>query len=278
LSGRQARLRLRRIGVVLTGEGLDAETLERVAVLAAEAAAEMSGVFVEDSELLRLSGLPFAREISRSTSVARRLEGETVERELRVQASAAERALARVAERAGVAWRFRTARGTVTAVLGEAAGEVDLMVLGARREVLSSGALGRAAPRAGSAARRSAPVGVVYDRSGPAHRALALAARLAREHGAPLGVFVVAASQAAAERLRERARSELAGAEPAGSDLSGTPARLRRLVRPTLAALLDALEAEGAQAVVLPGTRAMLEPAALRRLGQDLSCPAFVVR
>ena len=68
----------RRILVVLDASPFGLEALEAAAGLAARLRAELQGLFVEDVDLLRLAGLPFARELAYSSS-QRRLDVATME-------------------------------------------------------------------------------------------------------------------------------------------------------------------------------------------------------
>jgi len=262
---------MRRIAVALGAEEADAELLERMSWLAAEMAAELSGLFVEDLDLLELARLPFAREVSYMTSTERRLETAELERQLRIQAAAVERALARSAERAGVSWSFRVTRGQVHARVLEAIAEADLLVLAAAgvrlpRPLAASPERGRGpwAP----AARRS-PIAVVLDRSAAGRAALELGARLADAEGRPLQVFIVAGTLALAERLRETARSLLG---------DGRAVSYRRVPRHGMSVVARTLRAEAPALAVMGVRRALLSPEAIRTLRQELNCPALLVR
>ena len=83
--------RPRRVTIALGPSTHDGQSLRALARLAREGAAELTGLFVEDDDLLRIASLPFAVEVCRATSVRRRVELAEVERQLRTQAAAAER-------------------------------------------------------------------------------------------------------------------------------------------------------------------------------------------
>jgi hypothetical protein len=104
-----------------------ARTLDAVAQAAAALEAELTGLFVEDVELLHFAGLPFAREIGAFS--ARALDVRTMERRLRSQAEEARRALAAAAEGKPLRWSFRVERGSVPARVRSALAEADLVVL-----------------------------------------------------------------------------------------------------------------------------------------------------
>jgi len=205
--------RIKRIAVAVAGAHPRPQLLEAITALAAESAAELSGVFLEDEDLLRLAELPFAQEISRVTSTARPLHAAALQRELRVQAASAERLLAGTAERLGVAWSFRIARERIVAELRASSEEADLLLVSAGRQPLGEGrGLSRHGPPARAA--QSERIVVAFDRSASGRRALATAGRLAAERRAALIVLCFAGTGPAAQRLQARAR-ELLGRQPA---------------------------------------------------------------
>jgi hypothetical protein len=65
--------------------------LEAAVRLAAATRAQLQGLFVEDEDLLRLAGLPFAREIDCLSASLRQLHAATMERALRTAAIEAQR-------------------------------------------------------------------------------------------------------------------------------------------------------------------------------------------
>lgn len=121
---------IRRILVALDASAASLAALESAAALAARFEAELLGLFVEDINLLRLAGLPFARELSYVQGLARRLEAPDVERAMRVRARLAQEAFARVVTRLSLRSSFRVVRGQVVAELLRAATQADLIALG----------------------------------------------------------------------------------------------------------------------------------------------------
>jgi hypothetical protein len=117
---------IRRITVV-QGSAQGARALDAVAETAAALEAELTGLFVEDVELLHFAGLPFAREIGAFS--ARALDVRTMERRLRSQAEEARRALAAAAEGKPLRWSFRIERGSLREQVRGALAEADLVVL-----------------------------------------------------------------------------------------------------------------------------------------------------
>jgi nucleotide-binding universal stress UspA family protein len=140
-------MRARRILVALDGSSESRAALAAAARLGISTGAGLAGLFVEDVELLRLAGLPFAREAGLASGVFRRLETSDIERRFRVAAERAREALREVAEESGLTSSFRIARGRVIPELLAAALEADVVAAGKRS------AHGPAGRRLGATAR-----------------------------------------------------------------------------------------------------------------------------
>ena len=121
---------LRRIVVSL--DGSDKATLDRMVDLARELEAELVGLFVEDTELLSLAALPFG-ETGYPTALRRALDVEAMERSLRAQARRIHRELdARLAGNR-IKWTFEVVRGRLAAALASIAAEGDIVFVQAAR-------------------------------------------------------------------------------------------------------------------------------------------------
>jgi len=250
---------------MLGGTDADRAALEALNLLAAETSAEIQGLFVEDSELLDLAGLPAAREFCRLTHRERQLQAADLERQFRIQARIAEQALAAIAGRTGQAWSFRTVRGVLVTLLLETIKEMDLMLLGATRRTLPLP--GRPVP-ATLSRPACRPVTTVFDGSAAASRALGVAVRLAKAGGQALTVLLVADNPDKLELLQGQATAEL-GAHPA---------RFHGLVDPGLHELLTAVRGERAGALVLGLSERLLSQETIELLRNRLSCPAILVK
>lgn len=265
--------RIRRIAIALGSESLDAGALERIARLAAGMRAEMAGLFVEDISLLHLAALPFAAEFCRFTQRHRPLQGAELERQLRIQAAAAQRALAAAAQQAGVKWSFRVTRGPVATLLLEAAAEMDLLALGgSRRLVPGTGDLGLVAAAAAQRALRAEaadrPVVAICDETTSGHRSLEVARDLADADTRALTVVLIAPDEVAGARLRRQVAQRV----------GARPVRYRQAADWTVDALLDLVRSEKAATLVLPASPPVLQPAVFNRLREGLRCPALLVR
>lgn len=96
---------------------------QAIARLAREMQAELLGLFIEDVELLRFAGFPFAAEVGFPSAARRAVDVGGLERQMRAQARALEEALAAILGPAPEGWRFRVERATpqraVAAALAE---------------------------------------------------------------------------------------------------------------------------------------------------------------
>jgi hypothetical protein len=272
LSNGEQTARTRRIAIVLGSDVPDARELERIARLAAGMRAEIAGLFVEDIDLLNLAALPFAAEFCRFTQRHRPLEGAEIERQLRIQAAGAQRALAAAAKHAGVKWSFRVSRGSMAALLLQAAAEVDLLALGSSRRIWlrgsDLGSAGEAAHRALPAEASQRPLVVVCDDTRGGKRALEVAEHLAEADARALTVLLIASDEEGVEQLR-RDVAQLLGERPA---------HYRRVVDPTVGALLSTVRSQNAAVLVLPASIPILEAPAFKLLREGSSCPVLLVR
>lgn len=213
---------IRRILVALDASPDSRAAAEAAAELAALLEAEVQGLFVEDAELLRLVESPLARQVNLLTAAPGGVEAEDVESQLRVHAKKARAALGRSADRAGIPWSFRVARGGVVSEILAAAAEADLVSLGrigwTMRHKHALGTTVRALiARRGRVLllERSVtvrpPIVVLHDGSDAGIDALELAVHMASKRRDPLRVLLVGedeerARAAVAERLGEGAQ------------------------------------------------------------------------
>jgi len=272
----------RRILVALDASPHSLAALEAAVALAADLKAELLGLFVEDADLLRLAGLPFARELGLYSTTPRPLDEPQVERQLRARAHRAEQALASAAGRAQVSWSFRVARGMIAAELLAAAVEADLISLGrtgwslagrrrvgsTARAVLSLAPLPALVVRQGIHLRL--PIMAVYDGSALAGKALATAGRLAQGKEGDLLVLVAADTPQESGRLQAQAGEWL--------QARGIQARFRQLTEASVSRLVQALKTEGCGTLILPAEIALLRDEALSTLVEELDCPMLLIR
>lgn len=271
---------IRRILVALDASHHSLAALEAAAELAASLEAELQGLFVEDINLLRAAGSPVAREVRYPYVAGERLDQARMERQLRAQATQAQRALAATCERRRIKWSFRVVRGEVTAQVLEAAMEADLLSLGkASRPLIQRIRLGSTARAAAARSPRSVlliqsdavvrpPVVIVYENSRASRRALLMAAQLAQKQGEYLSVLILAHPGDNAQRLMNQVANWLRGQTLA--------VRSQLLPGDSVQMLARAVQAERSGMLVL--SVAALQPDALHALLDEVTCPVLLVR
>jgi nucleotide-binding universal stress UspA family protein len=261
---RRTTVAVRRIVVAADASQPGRIALESAIRLAQRLQAELEGLFVEDSDLKRLSELPVAREIRFGAGGFGR-PASSVAEDLRNESMRLRHRFEEQASRARIKATFRVAEGRIEHSIVQLGGEADLLVVGlARRRAWSLFGVSE-----GQAEFANRPL-VLYDGTDGAERALDLAARLAADDEAALAVVVRAGNEADALRLRRRAAQRLAE--------HGQGARFRQAAAPTLAALSQAVAALGASVLVISSEDALLEGEGFRRLTDEMTCPVVVVR
>jgi nucleotide-binding universal stress UspA family protein len=254
-----------RIIVALDASPHSLSALRAAAQLAAAMQAELHGLFVEDTRLLRLCNSPFGREIGIFTASVRPLENVAVERQLRVMAGELRHLLARVAAEVQVRWSFHVRRGGIEQELLAEAADALLLSLG-RASWLARQGIGSTANTLirqtqrpllllGDREELRYPLTLVYDGSPSAERALALAIRLAARSPEPLHVLLVAPANTAAD-LQEALSLVLRQAEitPVITTLE-TPSATAPAQRDHGQEILDAI---GKHSAILPAAYAAL--------------------
>lgn len=188
----------RRIVVGLDASPASLDALAAAAAVAGRLRADLAGIFVEDEDLLRLAGLPFAGVVRVPSGVREGLDLAQAEAELRALAARAREALERAASAHRVACTFRVARGGVVGEVLAAAEAADLLVLGAGGHRRSGTAGAGETARAAAARARSSvlvlrrggrlgePIVAIDDGTPAAARAAAVARALSGEPGPTL--------------------------------------------------------------------------------------------
>jgi nucleotide-binding universal stress UspA family protein len=249
--------RIRRILVALDASPQSVEVLRGAALLATGFEAELCGIFVEDSELFDLPGLPFVREVRVVSARVELLNAEQLAREVRALARRARRLLEEQALEAGLRWSFRTVRGRVVHELLSAAQDVDLVTLG------GAGFRRLAGRRFGSTAR---------ELSRRLSRPLLLMHRGDAMH---VPVCIVHGATASASRALETARRVAAALNGAlhvfpAPEAGATPRSARSLAA--------AVGARGAGLLVMAADEPLLEGDGLQALFDELRCALLLVR
>jgi nucleotide-binding universal stress UspA family protein len=241
---------IRRILLAVDASPGSLTALEAAVDMAAKVEAELSGLFVEDEDLMRLAESPFARQILYPSAAQAATSRASLEREMKLQAQRARDTLAKAAQRAHIRWSFRSVKGKVTPQLLAAAEQGDVLLLLATQRM-----------RLGNI-----PVAVYYDNSPASNRALLTAARLAGLRGASLTVLL-AAPETERAALRHHADEQLAG--------SSVALRYRRVAPQDPAGILNALHGDRTGLLVIPSRAPFHEPEALEKLLRMIETPVL---
>lgn len=266
----------KRILLPFDAGGAAAADLEAAIRLAARFRAELVGLYIEDSELLRLAELPCARETVHLSAATRPLSRAGMARALRVRAEIVRARLQERATRAQVAWSFRVVQGELLAEqLGAAAGS-DLLILevGGQRARPRRGA-GRATRRyfahaactvwlRHAPATDERPVVALLDDVPTSLRVLAVASQFARRDGKHLLVMIPAGDRADFERRAGQAGAMLAA--------QGLEAELQPLAREAAADLIQVVAAAQGKLLVLGRDSPLASGESYQRLLEDLPC------
>jgi hypothetical protein len=242
--------------------------MDLAAGIAALLKAELEGIFVEDTELIRLAGLPFLRELRLATLDESALDAERLQRELRATAKRVRESLEQSARASGVGCSFRVWRGDLGAEILAAAVDAELFALGriGRFAPLRSRPKGVRAPR--PAADRT--VGVLFDGSDASVRALTTAAELARNRRAALSVILEPRPGMDAKALWAQAAEVLLGiptrAQLVESESDGTAALARTIV------------SAGIDLLVVDSENPMLAAPSLWECLEAIDCPILIHR
>jgi len=257
-----------------------AAVLQASVELAASLGAAVTGIFIEDINLVRLAQIPFAREISFFTLSLRRLELPELERQLRAQAGQMRKLLAAYAARAGVSWDFRVVRGSVATEMLAASVGADLVVLGRRGRSLihKMGSTARFIVSQGRGMtlileqgdRLDLPVAVFYDGSRISGKALEAAIQLVKLREGRLSVFILAEVKDRAQEIEMDAMAHLGA--------YGLAANFRIVFYPTLAKLRHLIRIEGGGPVVLPLAEGSIPADELYELISEIPNPVLLVR
>lgn len=273
----------RRVVVLLDDSRASRAALEAAVELAVREQAELIGLFVEDTDLLRSASLPFGREIGLTSGSIRPINLDELERRLRRQAEDVRRRLAAIGHRHSVRWRFQVSRGRPDAAMLSATTPDDLLVVtrvGWRRRP-GAGFGSPAADRIASGARCSVmilseripagdrPVLVLYEGSEAGRRILAAAARLASHASEGLVILLPASSDDPGEILETAARQ--------WAQHHGARVRFLRLGREDAGTLVALLRRERGRALVLGRESRAMRTAAGRSLLDEIDTPVVVV-
>ena len=121
----------KRILIALDSSSQSLAALDAAVEIAHQRGGELLGVFVEDSELLRVTACNVAVEVGASAAQSRDLQHSDLESIFRSLAAHAKQSLELAAERRRVPWDFQVIRGQVEETFSELIKDADVTALGA---------------------------------------------------------------------------------------------------------------------------------------------------
>lgn len=271
-----------RVVVLLDGSRRAQLLLDEAAQLAKREGAELVGLFVEDTELLRAASLPFGGEIGLVSGSLRPVAPEALERRLRQQAQRLQTLLAATAGRHALRWRLEVNRDRLEAATLAATMADDLLVLyrAGWRHPPEGGVASRTLSRMLSAARcrvmmlgervpaDAHPILVFQAPDAAGQRAMNEALRLAQITNQELLVLL--------PRDGEQEKRIRAAIEAWGARLGRRP-RCIPFEGEDIATLVALLRRERAGALVLPREHALLRGVAGERLLEASNTALIVV-
>jgi nucleotide-binding universal stress UspA family protein len=260
----------RRITVTLDASESGRPPLETAARLAAILGAELEGVFVEDINLIRLSGLPFLREFRPWSIADEQISSQRMQRELRTLARRAEQMLERVASESGVPWSFQVWQGRPEAASLLKAFGAEILSLGRISSRVTSHMLAPARRLTPPSRKPDTSISVLFSGSEQAVRAVATACSLASDMGARLTVMLPAIPAQAVPALKEQALAILKqhGQAARCVELAGVDAQSLRL----------AADATGPSILITEAEHPLLLQAGLDQCLDALFCPVLLIR
>ncbi len=274
---------VQRILVALDASPHSRAALYEAAQLAERLQAELEGIFVLDTELLRLGELPIARETGMTSATRRAIDLRAMERALERQAAQAQAVLELAAQQHRIRSTFRLLRGNVAAEVLAAAANADLLALGRQGQSAVSGrrlgsTVRRIAAQAGCSVlvlaqvpRAGQCVIAVYDGSEQARASLAYALHQARHREENLTVMLSGAIDSLSDLRTEasQALTEEAGDAPPNVTFDS--------IRPGASgALSEAVKRHNCGLLVIPHTSALLPD--YEELLRSVGCPVLLTR
>lgn len=242
---------------------------------------EIVGLFVEDINLLQVSGMSVAREITFEGGAVRQPDPARTEQQFRAHAARMRAVFEKAVRTIGGLHSFRVARGELRKELLKTAAEVDTLILahsrshfGARLSIRAQlGELLVHGPRTlvlvQERWRTGESVAVMFDGSAVSETALRTASALAASERVSLSVWLPVVDDETRARLQSQAEAVLGDARHL---------RFRTVAADDIRAMARAADAEGARALVLPGGDTEATARRVPALLDRLSCSLIVVR
>lgn len=209
------KIKINHILVALDASTANRSILQAGVTLANRFDARLKALFIEDTDLLHMAGLPFVREVVYGLPSGRAINVAGMERSIRTQTAHLRKLVETVAQQNHIEITFDVLRGNVAKMLCDASRHTDLLVIGKNtqlmersqkvgnitRLVLSSASCNLVVLQYGSNIER--PVVVSFTGSEASQHALSLATELAHEDHNLLIVLLPSVDDAKYQQLSE---------------------------------------------------------------------------
>lgn len=246
------------------------------------AAAEILGLFVEDINLLELSQLPVAREITFEGPATKLIESQNIERQFRAHSNRMQNLFERAVKNIGSMHSFQVTRGELRAELLKISSDCDTLVLSYSRrqfgprltirtrlaDLLESGPPTLVFVQ--EQWRTGQRVATLFDGSEQSLEALRIAASIAVSEGLELSVWIPDVGDDSRQELAARVREHLSG--------SKTRYSLRTLETDNVDDLVNAAGQDKPRVLVLPVIRATKTRERIAELLDRVNCSVIVTR
>jgi hypothetical protein len=253
--------------VILLDKPQSRELLSLGATIASLLQAEIEGVFVEDDRLIRLTGLPFLRELRLESRNEVRLDPARLIREWRAIAKQAREVLEDFATRAGLSWSFRVWRGEYDSDLEQFATNSELLLMGSQ-DALSTHRLSAKA-RPSSTTTKPLRLGAIFDSGMVEKKLLDTITELGQKSDIELILFLPADEQITAD---ETLQTYLSQHDPEEK------ITLIRLSDKEPTSLAKQLKAAACDLLMISEQSSLLAGPTLKRILEGLPYPTVVVR
>jgi hypothetical protein len=237
------------------------DALTSAIALAGQLEAELTGLFIEDIDLLRSAQLPFAREIIADSGRERLLTSADIERSLRAWSAEMQNTLIKEARKAQIKYSFRTVRGRRLEALMTESGVSDLLIFS------------RARYRLTPALDQATNIGLIYDGSEESQHGIAILGKLAAKGLAHVTLINTQTQKQAQEHKYDIHH----GAE--WLTQQGITVSMQNPADKSVAALVTLLKRVHASLLLVPANNELCKQSGqFRQLESRLDCPLVIVR
>jgi hypothetical protein len=237
------------------------DALTSAITLAGQLEAELTGLFIEDIDLLRSAQLPFASEIIADSGRERLLTSNDIERSLRAWSAEMQNTLINQARKAQIKYSFRTVRGRrLDAILTEA-GVSDLLIFARPRYRLTP------------ALSQATNIGLIYDGSEQSQHGVAILGKLAAKGLAHVTLINV--------EKQPQAQDSKYDIHHAAQWLThrGMSVSLQNPADKSVPALVSLLKRHHASLLLVPANNELCKQSGqFRQLESRLECPLVIIR